>query len=381
MSFKEMPLMSEKRGVVLFYPYIPKGALSILRNTLSTRWIGQGPLVDKFEKKFSDIFLNGKECVSTGSGTDALHLAYILAGIKKDDEVIVPVFTCTATNIPLLYMGARLVFADIDPRTMNISTKSIKEKITRKTKAIVCVHYGGIPCDMAEISKIAKKNKIKIIEDAAQAMGASYYKKNIGTISDFTIFSFQAIKHITTGDGGMLCIKNQSLVAKAKRIRWFGIDRQKKQKGTWENDIKDIGYKYQLNDLGASIGYKSLLDFKKVLNHRRKIYNIYLKKFSPNKKIYCIHNPDLNIKSAAWIFTILIEKKDFLQKQLRKKKIETNQVHFRNDKYSIFKKFAKNNSFPEMDRLENKYLVLPIHTKMTFSDASRVADEINNIIY
>ena len=125
MSFKELSLMSDNKGIVLFYPYIPKKSLKILEKRLSTRWIGQGPMVDKFEKKFSEIFLNKKKCVSTGSGTDALHLAYILAGIKKNDEVIVPVFTCTATNIPLLYMGAKIKFADIDPKTLNISIESL----------------------------------------------------------------------------------------------------------------------------------------------------------------------------------------------------------------------------------------------------------------
>ena len=228
MSFKELSIMSDKKGTVLFYPYIPKKSIKILENRLSTRWIGQGPMVDKFEKKFSKIFLNGKECVSTGSGTDALHLAYILAGIKKNDEVIAPVFTCTATNIPLLYIGAKIKFVDVDPNTMNICINDLKKKITKKTKAIICVHYGGIPCDMDEIQKIAKKYNVKVIEDAAQALGGKYKNQNIGTISDFTIFSFQAIKHITTGDGGMLCIKDKKLVEKAKRIRWFGIDRKKK---------------------------------------------------------------------------------------------------------------------------------------------------------
>ena len=207
MSFKELSIMSDKKGTVLFYPYVPKKSLKILKKTLSTRWIGQGPMVDKFEKKFSDTFLNGKECVSTGSGTDALHLAYLLAGIKKNDEVITPVFTCTATNIPLLYIGAKIKFADVDLKTMNISIESLKKLVSKKTKAIVCVHYGGIPCDMGEIRKLAKKYNIKVIEDAAQGFGAEYNNKKIGTISDFTTFSFQAIKHITTGDGGMLCIK------------------------------------------------------------------------------------------------------------------------------------------------------------------------------
>ena len=377
MSFKELSIMSDKKGTVLFYPYIPKKSLKILENRLSTRWIGQGPMVDKFEKKFSELFLNGQECVSTGSGTDALHLAYILAGIKKNDEVITPVFTCTATNIPLLYIGAKIKFVDADPNTMNICIKDLKKKITKKTKAIVCVHYGGIPCDMDEIKKIAKKNKIKVIEDAAQALGGKYNKQNIGTISDFTTFSFQAIKHITTGDGGMLCIKDKKLIEKAKRIRWFGIDRKKKQLGIWKNDIKEIGFKYQLTDLGASIGYQSLIDFKKIISHRIKIYNTYLKNLSQNPKVTCVHDFDNKKKCAAWLFTVLVKNKDYLQKKLREKNIETNQVHFRNDKYSIFKKFVNKQSFKNMDKIENQYLVLPIHTKVSVKDAKYICELIN----
>ena len=380
MSFKELSIMSDKKGTVLFYPYIPKKSLKILENRLSTRWIGQGPMVDKFEKKFSELFLNGQECVSTGSGTDALHLAYILAGIKKNDEVITPVFTCTATNIPLLYIGAKIKFVDADPNTMNICIKDLKKKITKKTKAIVCVHYGGIPCDMDEIKKIAKKNKIKVIEDAAQALGGKYNKQNIGTISDFTTFSFQAIKHITTGDGGMLCIKDKKLIEKAKRIRLFGIDRKKKQLGIWKNDIKEIGFKYQLTDLGASIGYQSLIDFKKIISHRIKIYNIYLKNLSQNPKIKCVHDFDNKKKCAAWLFTVLVKNKDYLQKKLREKNIETNQVHFRNDKYSIFKKFVKKQSFKNMDKIENQYLVLPIHTKVSVKDAKYICELINKYV-
>jgi len=378
MSFKELSIMSDKKGTVLFYPYIPKKSLKILKKTLSTRWIGQGPMVDKFEKKFSDIFLGGKECVSTGSGTDALHLAYLLAGIKKNDEVITPVFTCTATNIPLLYIGAKIKFADVDPKTMNICIASLKKLISKKTKAIVCVHYGGIPCDMSEIRKLAKKYKVKVIEDAAQALGAEYNNKKIGDISDFTTFSFQAIKHITTGDGGMLCIKDSKLVDVAKRMRWFGIDRKKKQLGVWENDVKEIGYKYQLTDLGASIGYQGLLDFKKILSHRIKINEIYLKNLSKNPNIICIHDHDRKKKSAAWLFTILTKKKDYLQKKLREKNIETNQVHFRNDKYSIFKKFTKNQNYKNMDKIEDQYLVLPIHTKVSAKDAEYICKLINS---
>ena len=381
MAFKDLSLMSDQsKNIVLFYPHIPKNSLKSLEKTLATRWIGQGPMVDRFEKKLSKDFANNLSVISTGSGTDALHLAYLLANIKKDDEVIVPVFTCTATNIPLLYIGAKIKFADLDKKTMNISVKSVRRLITKKTKAIICVHYGGLPCDLKELQELASKFKIPLIEDAAHALGAEYNNKKIGSVSDFTIFSFQAIKHITTGDGGALCIKNSKLLEKAKRLRWFGIDRKKKQLGIWENDIKEIGYKYQLSDLGATLGYESLLEFKKILKHRRDIYQIYLDELQKNKNIICVHEESKIKKHAAWFFTILTNQKDFLQKKLRSRGIETNQVHFRNDKYSIFKQFAKNSSFPNMDYIEDKYLVLPVHTKMSLKDAARVAKEINRIL-
>jgi len=380
MSFKDLSLMKDKKNAsVLFYPYIPKLAWKAIKKRLTTRWIGEGPMVKLFEKKFSEMFLYGKKCIAVGSGTDALHLAYILAGIKKGDEVITSVFTCTATNIPLLYIGAKIKFADIDPKTMNICPNSVEKLITRKTKAIIVVHYGGISCDLEKINKIAKKYKIKVIEDAAQALGGKYKNKIIGNISDFTIFSFQAIKHITTGDGGILVIKDQKLVAKAKRLRWFGIDREKKQKGVWENDIKEVGYKYQMTDLGATVGYLSLLEFNKIINHRKKIYKIYYNILKKNKKIQCLTSANIK-EDAAWLFTIIINRKDYLQKRLRKLNIETNQVHFRNDKYSIFKKYAQRSKFKIMNSLENKYLVLPIHHKISCSTATKIANTINNII-
>ena len=380
MKFKDVTFMLEKNKILLFYPYISKNSLKNLSKTLSSRWIGQGPKVDLFEKKFSKKIVNNKYCLATGSGTGALHLAYILSDIKKGDEVIVPVFTCTATNIPLLYIGAKIKFADIDVKTMNICPKSVKKLISKKTKAIVCVHYGGLPCDMRELNAIAKKNKIKLIEDCAQAIGAKYDGKAIGTFGDYSAFSFQAIKHITTGDGGMLCLNTKKNYIKAKRIRWFGIDREKKHQGTWSNDIKEVGYKYQMTDISATLGLDSLNEFNKILAHRKKIYYTYLKRLSKNRNINCIHDNDVKKIHSAWLFTIALDKKDYLQKKLKNKNIETNQVHFRNDKYSIFKKFAKNCKFPNMDYLEDKYLVLPIHHKLKISEAEYICDEINKVV-
>ena len=317
--------------------------------------------------------------VAVGSGTDALHLAYILSNIKKGDEVICPVFTCTATNIPLLYLEAKIKFADIDPKTFNIDLKSVKKLITKKTKAIVFVNYGGLPCNLSELVKIAKKNKLILIQDAAQSLGATYKKKHITSFADFTIFSFQAIKQISSGDGGMLVIKNKKLLKKAKRIRWFGIDRLAKQGGTWENDIKEIGYKYQMTDIGAALLLESIKEFSFIKNKRRKIFEIYKKELKNNTNVTIVDDESLS-GHANWLFTILLDKKDFLQKKLRKVGIETNQVHFRNDRYSIFKKFIKNKKFKNMDEVEDKYLVLPIHTKMKTSDAKFIAKKINSFV-
>jgi dTDP-4-amino-4,6-dideoxygalactose transaminase len=381
MSFKDLPLLkNNKKNTVLFYPYISKKSSKNISKILNSRWIGQGPMVDKFEEKFNSMFGGKNYSLATGSGTDALHLSYILSGIKKGDEVISTVFTCTATNIPLLYIGAKIKFADIDPNTMNISIDSVKKLISKKTKAIIIVHYGGLPCEMDELKKLSNKFNIPIIEDAAHALGAKYDNKPIGSISDFTIFSFQAIKHITTGDGGMLIIKDRKKYDLAKRIRWFGINREDKQKGTWENDIKEIGYKYQMTDIGATLGYDSLKEFKKLLNHRRKIFNIYLNEISKNKHIKCINDSCKKKYHAAWLFTIALDKKDFLQRKLRENGIESNQVHFRNDRYSIFKKFCEGIKFKNMDYLENKYLVLPIHHKVSEKKAEQIGNLINKYI-
>ena len=380
-NFTDFPLLEKKNKTYpLFYPYIAKSSIKSIQTVLKSRWIGQGPLVDDFEKIFKNKFAKNNECVAVGSGTDALHLAFILANIKKNDEVICPLFTCTATNIPLLYIGAKIKFADIDPKTMNISIDHVKKIITKKTKAIIFVNYGGVPCDLAELNKLKKKYNLTLIQDAAQSLGSKFNNKDITNYADFTIFSFQAIKHITSGDGGLLSFKNKKLLDSARRIRWFGIDRIKKQGGTWENDIKEVGYKYQMTDIGARMGLDSLNEFNKILSHRRKLFNIYLDIISNNQNIKCVNDSTKKKFHAAWLFTIVLDKKDYLQNKLRQNGVESGQVHFRNDKYSIFKKFCKDIKFKNMDYLENKYLVLPIHHKVTEKKAETIAKLINKYI-
>ena len=294
-NFNDFPLLeSKKKYISLFYPHIPKKSSNSIKKVLSTRWIGQGPLVDKFEEKFSKKFCNNMPTVAVGSGTDALHLAYILAGIKEGDEVICPVFTCTATNIPLLYIKAKIKFADVNLHDLNISIDHVEKLITKKTKAIVFVNYGGLLCDLDKLQRIAKKYKIPLIQDAAQSLGAKYKNKDITKFADFTIFSFQAIKHITSGDGGALTLKNKNLAKKAKIIRWFGIDRPKKQGGTWENDIVDIGYKYQMTDIGAALLIDSMDEFGLIKNKRNSIHNIYAKNLENIPGLKCLKNKVVN---------------------------------------------------------------------------------------
>ncbi len=381
-KFTDFPLL-EKKGKTypLFYPYVSKNSYKSVSEVLKTRWIGQGPLVDKFEEVFKKKFAPNNQCLAVGSGTDALHLAYILANIKKGDEVIAPLFTCTATNIPLLYIGAKIKFADIDPKTMNISIDHVKKLVTKKTKAIIFVNYGGIPCDLIELNKLKKKYNLFLIQDAAQSLGSKCNNKPITDFADFTIFSFQAIKHITSGDGGLLSFKNKKLLEKSRRLRWFGIDRIKKQGGTWENDIIEVGYKYQMTDIGARMLLDSMKDFQKISSHRKTIFSIYKKILSKNPRIKFLDTVDNNLTNSHWLCTIIVDKNRLeLQNFLRKINIETNQVHFRNDRYSIFKKKKRSKEFTNMNNYENNYLVIPLNLKINSKDATYIGLSINKFL-
>jgi len=374
---KDMPLLPTGDGnIVLFHPQVSEGAIARVSSTLRSRWIGQGPQVEEFERQFSVRFANGRSAVSVGSGTDALHLAYLLAGVRAGDEVVSPVFTCTATNIPLLYIGAHVKFADVQRGTLNVDPDHVRSLVGPKTKAIVCVHYGGLPCDMDELHVVAREWGIPVIEDAAHAVGGSYRGKSIGSISEFTMFSFQAIKHITTGDGGMVTLADAALRPQADRLRWFGIDRSRKQLGIWENDITEIGFKYQMTDIAAAMGLAALEEFDEVLALRRRLLSRYEGGLADVPGLRFIGGGYTDRVHAAWLCTVIAERRFDLQRKLREHKIESNQVHYRNDRYSIFG--GRRDDLPNMDEIEDDYLVLPLHTKMTTEDVERVCDVIQS---
>ena len=365
------------KNIVLFHPHIPAAAIDGIASTLKTRWIGQGPKVEEFEQRFPAALGSKQQAIATGSCTDSLHLSYILSDLKAGDEVIVPVFTCTATNIPLLYHGIKIRFADVQRETMNMCPQHVRSLVNDRTKAIVCVHYGGLPCDMDELQAIASEVGIPIVEDAAQAVGASYKGVPVGAISDFTAFSFQAIKHITTGDGGMLLVKDESLVAKAKRVRWFGIDRAAKQGGTWENDIVEVGYKYQMTDIGAAMGLAALDTLDETLGHRKACLARYIERLESVDGIDVVGSRHDDRVHAAWLCTVLVDRRKDLERKLRDANIESGQVHFRNDRYSVFKDYREG-KLPNMDALEDRYLVLPLHTQLNLFDVDRVCDTIES---
>ncbi len=368
--------MTATRTIPLMQPYVTDAMREAVARTMRTRWLGQGPAVDEFERRFSER-VNGRACVAVSSCTAALHLAYLLAGIGPGDEVIAPLFTCTATNIPLLHCGAKIRFADVAPDSLNMDPNHVFDLINERTKAVVMVHYGGAAADVMAINQYTQGWDIALIEDCAQALGGHLKETMadppaVGEISDFACFSFQAVKHVTTGDGGMLVL-HPELVAKAKRMRWFGIDREAKLNGTWANDITEVGYKYQMTDIAASMGLAGLDSLDAQIAHRRSLRYAYARALAGFDGIRMI---DTDPESACWLCTVAVESREDFRRALIAEGIESDQVHYRNDRYTIFREFAKGCEFPNMDAIDSKYLVIPMHMGMYVEDVERVCEVI-----
>ena len=267
------------KTIPLFKVHFPETVKEDLWNTFTSGYIGQGPKVEEFEKQLGSFFKN-KNVLTLNSGTSGLQLALRLSNVTWGDEVISTPMTCTATNMPILAAGAKIVWADIDPKTGNIDPNDIEKKITAKTKAIMMVHWGGNPCDIEAIHKLAKDKNIKVIEDAAHAFGAHYQGKKIGSHSDFVVFSLQAIKHITTVDGGLLLCKSSEDYERGKLLRWYGIDREDNRKDfRCEKDIKEWGYKFHMNDVCATIGLEQLKYVESIIEKQRKNAQFYDESF------------------------------------------------------------------------------------------------------
>ena len=281
----------------LFWPYVPDEAIAEVTKVLNSRFIGQGPKVDLFEKEFEKFF-NLRYVAAVNSGTSALEIAYELIGLKPGDTVISTPLTCTATNLMLLRKGCKIVWADILEDTLCISPEDVRHKLTEKTKAVVQVHLGGIKADVGILP-------VPVVSDAAQALGIFN--------GQYSCCSFQAIKHISTGDGGMLILNTQDSERdrnNAKLLRWFGIDRNKKIKNNWQAykerqmtfDIKLPGSKRHMNDIAAVMGIVGLRHYNEIIAYRKKLFCIYKEAFKDMDGIKLIDG-DVN---TYWLATVLV---------------------------------------------------------------------------
>jgi len=353
--------------VSMFYPHVPSQLYSMLGDTLKTKWLGQGPLVDEFEEQIGKKF-NLKHPLFVNSGSSALELAYTLLDLKAGDEVVSSVLTCTATNIPLLRRGVKIIWADIDPHTLVSTNETVRKVITPKTKAIIGVSLGGIKCDLTGFD-------VPVIIDAAQAIG-----HNNG---DMIIYSFQAIKHFTTGDGGLLSVNDEKMYRRAKLLRWFGIDREQKQKKGWQAyqkremtfDITEPGFKYQPTDIDATFGLAGLQEYDDIIEYRKEIFNLYKNELDGYKGIEVVDGKD----NTYWLCGLILHEmdRDQFAETLKNKGIETNLVQVRNDIFTIFD--GKRQDLPNMNEIEDKYIYIPLHTRMTWEEVRLVINTIKSI--
>jgi perosamine synthetase len=364
-----------KKYIPILQPFIAPDILGVLSKTLYSRWIGEGTKVNEFERALSK-YLKVNEVVCTNSCTSALDIALQLSGIGYRDEVISTPLTCIATNTSILQRGATIKWADIDPQTGNINHSSVEKVISNKTKALIMVHFGGYPCDIDALHEIVKPYKIPIIEDAAHAFGSKYKNQKIGSHSDFVCFSFQAVKNITTGDGGAIVCKDRENALKAKKIKWFGIDREKRHKhGIDSYDINLLGSKYNMNDLDAILGIKSLEHFEHNLDIHRTNAATYIKNLEgiPGVKLIQLKERE---NSNNYLFTACFENRIELQNKLLAEGIESSALHIRNDKYSIFREFLPTSPLIHLDEFAKQMLCLPIGYWVKGEDVEHICELI-----
>jgi perosamine synthetase len=353
-----------------FSTTISDKSIEYVNQVLTSTMISAGKRSDLFEEKLNLKF-GFPNPVTLNSGTVTMRLALIAAGIKEGDEVILPAQTFVATGHVIIQCGAKPIFADIN-LDGNISVESIKQKITEKTKAIIPVHWGGYPCDMDEINQLAKEHNLIVIEDAAHALGAKYKGKNIGTISDFTSFSFQAIKHLTTGDGGLLTCLKESDSKFIKRLRWFDIDRENSIPsilGEREYDITHVGFKYHMNDIASSIGLGNLEVIDDKLRRVQSIAKIYRESLQnvPGLKLMDYKN---DRESSYWLFPMLVERRvDFINK-LKDNNIPSSVVHLGIDKNTLFG--GKDYSLINQRYFDDNQIHIPIHDKLSDEEIDKI---------
>jgi perosamine synthetase len=372
-----MQLPNERRETTMIQvlkPSITEAEVEAVSEVLRSGWIGLGPKTAEFEKRFA-AYVGAEYAVGLNSATAALDLSLKLLGINHGHEVIVPSMTFVSTAHVVAYNLATPVFADCDPDTLGISIEDVARRITARTRAIIPVHYGGRPVDMDALKEVVKGTDIKIVEDAAHATGASYKGKKVGTLADMACFSFHAVKNLAMGDGGAITLSDNTMMERAKRLRWLGID-----KGTWdrtsldrsywwEYKVDEVGLKCHMNDIAAAMGIVQLSRLDEMNARRRAICSRYLEAFADVPEIELPPVDDQKFQSAWHIFCIKCDRRDDLSVFLRENEINTG-VHYKPiHQYSCY---GNKPSLPVSEALQHRILSLPMYADLTNEEVDKV---------
>lgn len=338
-----------------------------LEEALYSGMIAEGEAVYEFERQFAKHFGLGN-VLAMNSGTAALHAALTLAGVSSGDEVISTPMTAEPTNTSILYCGAKVVWSDVDPVSGNMDPDSVRKKITPKTKAILCVHYAGYPAKLRELRELADRHGLALIEDCAHALGARYDGMHVGNVGHYAIFSFQAIKHMTTVDGGVLVLADDSKLDQAKRFRWFGM-----LKGVprTEVDIGSVGYKYNMNNVNATIGLAQLPEIDGLLERHIQNGQFFDSAFSSVPGIEFAQCEDSAL-SSYWLYTLLSEQSSNLEKAFNTAGISASKLHRPNNFHSIF--MLSQDELPGLDKFYRRLLHIPCGWWVTDEDRDRMVD-------
>jgi perosamine synthetase len=355
----------------LIKTYLPPKEILIpkLEEILYSGYIAQGEAVENFERKFEE-FIGSGYTLSLSSGTAALHIALILAGVVQGDEVISTAMTAEPTNVAIKMVGAKIRWADIDYETGNISPLEIERVINEKTKAIIVVDYAGTPVDVKSIQEISLKHNIPVIEDAAHALGTTYNGLKSGNHFPFTVFSFQAIKHLTTIDGGALHIQDKHLYDKGKLIRWFGLD---KKLSRLDNDIQIQGFKYHMNNVNATIGLVQLETIEQLLNQYRNIGKYLDQMLQGIPGIETVINYP-HSESSYWLYTLKVDRRNDFIKLMTINGFMASEIHKRNDWHTYLNDYPV--EMPNLDRFYSKLVHIPCGWWVTIEDCNKMIELI-----
>ncbi|WP_077624238.1 UDP-4-amino-4,6-dideoxy-N-acetyl-beta-L-altrosamine transaminase [Sediminibacillus massiliensis] len=376
--------------------YLPYGRQSIdeedikaVVDVLKGDYITTGPTIEAFESAIAN-FTGSKHAVAFSSGTAALHAACYAAGITESDEVITTPMTFAATSNSILYMGGTPVFADIDPHTYNISPQAIEQLINEKTKAIIPVDFTGNPADYDEIKALADKHGLVVIDDAAHALGAVYKGKNIGSVADMTMFSFHPVKHITTGEGGMITTNNDDYYEKLITFRSHGITRNQEKllhlKEPWYYEMQELGFNYRMTDIQAALGVSQSKKIKAFVSKRREYARKYNETFSKSEHIL-IPAHKQHSESSWHLYIIRLDYKKLkadrneIFKALQKENIGVN-VHYIPVYFHPFYEQLgfKKGLCPQAEKVYKEIITLPLFPKMSEQDIDDVIAGVEKVI-